>query len=122
MKNDEALKHSALRSSVMENRQFFKCANQQKRGAASGAEMRHKQHIFSRPEIDVFDPLVRIIVRLRVSNVPVCYVCWPSHSKAAVNGRPQVTLQAGTLMVPLRLLLHFLNALLWSGFASSPFF
>lgn len=70
----------------------------------------------------MFDPLVHLIVRLWVSNVPVCYVCWPSHSNTAVNGRPWVTLQAETLMVPLRLLLYFLNSLLWSGTTSSAFF
>lgn len=36
-----------------------------KKGAVSGTVMRHKQHILFLPKIDVFHPLVRIIVRLR---------------------------------------------------------
>lgn len=123
MKNDGALTRNIVRFIAMwwKTRDFLNVPTNRK-GVVSGAVMRQKQHIFFLPKIDVFDPLVRIIVRLRVSNVPVCYVCWPSHNSTAVNGRPWVTLQAETLMVPPRLLLYVLNSLLWSGTTSCPFF
>lgn len=121
MKNDAALNTVRFIAPRWKTRNFFNVPTDRK-GAVSGAAMRHKQHILFLPKIDVFDPLVRIIVRLRVNNVPVCSVRWPSHNNTAVNGGPRVTLQAETLMVPLRRLLYFLNGLLWSGTASSPFF
>lgn len=120
MKNDEALNIVRFIALRWKTRNFLNVPTNRK-GAVRGAVMRHKQHILFLPKIDVFDPLVGIIVRLRVNNVPVCSVCWPSHNNTAVNGRPWVTLQAETLMVPLRRLLYFLNSLLWSGTTSSPF-
>lgn len=69
MKNDEALEQTVLHGSV-EHQNFFIVPTNRK-AAVSGAVMRRKQHILFLPKINVFDPLVHIIVRLWVSNVPV---------------------------------------------------